>query len=418
MKRKTIIATGITAAVVVALGSGYAYSAINNRPVVGVAEVARTPLSVTVSASGSLVAARSAGVYPPAAGTVAKVLVTDGDPVAAGDTLAVMAKGPLTLALAQARAANSAARAQLDAVNSGVPTAIERTAANAALSSARSQVSTAAKNYSALLSDYRDADAAGKDLLRPALRTAETAKAQANAALKSAQAALNRLSVASRVSLARTAAKQGVQATKQAVKLAEANLAGIELTAPFAGTVRVNGVVEKGSGLTPGVAPFTVVDPTRMEFEAAVGETDIAGVAKKQPTTVTLDAFTEPFTGTVSRVQSAAETTATGSIAFPVRVAFKAGDARLFAGMSGSADIEVETIPDALAVPVESVLTAGTARTVFVLGTDGSVHSRQVTIGAATDSQVQVLSGVVAGDRVVTTGASTLTDGQQVRTQS
>ena len=34
MKRKTMVATGIAAAVVLALGGGYAYSAANSRPAI------------------------------------------------------------------------------------------------------------------------------------------------------------------------------------------------------------------------------------------------------------------------------------------------------------------------------------------------------------------------------------------------
>ena len=188
MKRKTIVATSIGAAVVLALGGGYAYSASNNSPVVGVAQATVAPLTVTVSASGSPVAAHSAGVYPPATGTVAKVLVADGATVKAGDTLAVMATGPLKLAVAQARAALSAARAQGEAVDNGVPGAIDRSAANAALSAARSQVSTAKKNYASFRDHYDSSDAAQ----RATLRTLNTARTQASAALQAAKAALNR----------------------------------------------------------------------------------------------------------------------------------------------------------------------------------------------------------------------------------
>jgi HlyD family secretion protein len=413
MKRKTIVATSIGAAVVLALGGGYAYSASNNQPVVGVARAAIAPLSVTVSASGSLVAAHSAGVYPPASGAVAKVLVADGDTVKAGDTLAEMATGPLRLAVFQARAALSAARAQGEAVSNGVPGAIDRSAASAALSAARSQVSTAKKNYASFRADYDSNDATQ----RATLRTLNTARTQASAALRAAKAALNRLSVASRVSLARTAASQGVTAASRALTLAEANLDKATLTAPFDGTVTIHGTVEKGSGLTPGVAAFTIVDPTRMEFEAAVNETDIAGVAKGQPATVTLDAFADGFTGKVVRVQASPETTSTGSVAFPVRISLESGQSRLFQGMSGSVDIAVKSIPDALTVPVEAVLTKGATKSVFVLGSDNVVHARAVTVGASTDISAQILSGLAAGDTVVTTGASALTDGQRIRTK-
>ena len=412
MKRKTIVATGVGAAVVLALGGGYAYSAANNAPVVAVAQATVAPLTVTVSASGSLVAAHSSGVYPPAAGTIAKVLVADGDTVEAGDTLAQMATGPLKLAVAQARAALSAARAQGEAISKGVPSAIDRSAASAALAAARSQVSTANLNYISFRANHD----ASNSTQRQMLRSLKTARTQASAALKAAQSALGRLSVAARVSLARTAATHGVTAASQALTQAETNLDKAGLAAPFAGTVTVHSTVEKGSGLTPGVAAFTIVDTTRMEFEAAVNETDIADIAKGEAATVTLDAFPDSFIGRVTRVQSSPETTSTGSVAFPVRVSLEAGQSRLFQGMSGSVDIAVASVPDALTVPVEAVLTRGATRSVFLLGPDNIVHGRTVSVGASTDTSAQILSGLAAGDTVVTTGASGLSDGQRVRT--
>jgi len=54
---------------------------------------------------------------------------------------------------------------------------------------------------------------------------------------------------------------------------------------------------------------------------------------------------------------------------------------------------------------------------VYVLGSDNVVHARTVTVGASTDISAQILSGLAAGDTVVTTGASALTDGQRVRTK-
>jgi HlyD family secretion protein len=417
MKRRTIVIGSIATAAVLALGGGYAWSAANSVPLVGVAPASVAPLSVTVSASGSLVPAHSAGVYPPTSGTLASVKVHDGDTVKAGDTLATMAKGALRLAVAQAKAAHTAALAEQQAVANGVPTAIERSAAGAALSAARSQVSTAGRNYAAYLDDYNDATPDEQRAMLPTLRTLRTAKATANASLKAAEASLNRLSLAGRVALARTASAQSESATADALAIAQDNLAAADLAAPFAGTVSFHGTVEKGAGVTAGVPVFTVVDPSRMEFEAQVFESDIASVDKGQAATVTLDAFAAPFTGAVTRVQASPVTTSTGTVAFPVRVSVAAGSSRLFQGMSGSADIAVKSIPDALTVPVESVLTNGDAKSVFVLGADGIVHARRVTIGASTDTATQVLSGLAAGDQVVTTGASSLADGQHVRTK-
>lgn len=417
MKRKTIVAAGVAAAVVLALGGGLAYSASSNRALVGVTSVTTQPLSVSVSASGKLVPAHRLGVYPPTSGTLATVEVRSGDAVKDGDVLARMDTAPLKLAVAQAKAAYAAALAQSETVNNSVPSGTERSAANDALSAARSQADTAAKNYADYLDDYNAAPPDQQATMLPTLRTLKSARTSANAAVKTAKAAITRLSRAAQVGKARSAASQSISAASQALKQAEQNLAQASLKAPFDGTVTFADSVEAGAGVNKGVAVFTVVDPKRMEFEAAVNETDIASVFVDQPATVTLDAFTEGFTGKVTQVQAAPQLTSTGGVAFAVRVAITSGSARLFQGMSGSADIVVQAIPEALVVPIESVVTKGTTKSVFVLDAGGVVHSRPVTIGAATDTVAQVLSGLSSGEQVVTTGASSLSDGQQVRTK-
>jgi RND family efflux transporter MFP subunit len=416
MKRSTLVAAGVTAAAVLAAVGGYAWSAANSHALVGTAAVVQGPLEVSVKASGSLVAAHALGVYPPAAGTVAKVRVTDGQAVEKGQVLAGMDRVPLRFAVEQARATRTAARAQLQAVEDGVPTAIDRSAADAALTAARSLVATSRHNYAAFAADYRDASGAEKRSMRPTLRTLRTAKAQAAASLQAAEAGFARLSTAGRVTLARRAAEQAVTAAERALTIAQAHLDGSELTAPITGTVAFVGTVEHGSGLVPGVAAFTVTDPGGLAFDAAVDQDDVAAVATDQPVTLSLDSYpTRAFTGAVTRVAAAAETTSTGGVAFAVRIGFEAGDARLLQGMTGSVGIVVEQLEEVLTVPVESVVAAGDSQVVFVVGDDSVVQRRPVRIGASTDAAVQVLSGVAAGDLVVTTGATGLVDGQQVR---
>jgi HlyD family secretion protein len=417
MKRRTVIAIGVATAVVAAIGGGVAYSAANNRPLVGVTTVATTTLDVTVSAPGSLVPAHSSGVYPPTSGTLASVQVRDGAAVKAGDVLASMDVTPLKLAVSQAKAAYAQALAQSESVTNAVPSSAERSAANQAVSAAKSQADTASKNYADYLDAYNAASPADQATMVSTLRTLKSAKAAADAAVKTASATVTKLSRAARVSQARSAASQSISAASQALKLAEHNLAKAQLTAPFDGTVTMAASVEPGAGVTAGVPVFTVVDPTRMEFEAAVNETDIASVQTGQAASVTLDAFNDPFTGKVTAVQSAPQQTSTGGVAFGVRIGFDAANSRLFQGMSGSADITTKSITDALVVPVEAVVTKGTAKTVFVLDAGGVAHARTVTVGASTDTSVQILTGLSVGEQIVTTGASGLADGQQVRTQ-
>lgn len=352
MKRSTLIAGGVALALVLAAGGGYAYSLANARSTVGVASVAVEALSVTVSASGTVDAATQQGVHPATSGSLAGVTVKDGDQVAKGDTLATLDDRPLKLAVTQAESSLAAAKA--------------------ALTAARAQQKLVEDKYSIRLEKQAAAEAI-------------------------------------------TAAEQTVTTARSILTHAKRELAAATITAPFAGVVTVPDTTQPGGGVNPATALMTVVDTSSVEFVAAVDESDIAAVAVDQPVSIVLDSAPDtPFAGKVTSVRTTSITTATGGIAFPVRIAFDPGEARVFLGMSGSADLTVQSIPDALTVPIESVITAGTDRHVFVIGTDGVAHATTVTIGAQTDTRAQVLTGLKAGDQVVTTGATTLTDGQRV----
>ena len=352
MKRATLITGGIVLAAVLAAGGGFAYSAANSRTSVGTAQVVSEPLSVVVSASGTVDAARSVGVFPAVGGTLVSLVVKDGQVVAKGDALGKLDSAPLKLAVTQAKAA--------------------LTQAKAALTAARAQRVLVNDKYSV-------------DLEKRAAREAVDA------------------------------ATQGVTAAERVLKQAEANLAGVSLTAPIAGMVSLPSSTEAGMGVTPSAALLWVVDDAELQFVAAVDESDIAAVTTGKPATITLDSYAgQPFTGTVSSVRATPVTAATGGIAFPARISFDPGEARVFLGMSGSAELETEAIADAVTVPIESVLTEGAQRHVFTVDAEGVARKVIVTVGAETDTRAQVLDGVAVGDRVVTTGAGTLVDGQKV----
>lgn len=352
MKRSTAIAGGVVLALVLAAGGGYAYSVANSRTTVGTAQAAVEELSVTVSASGTVAAARQRGVHPAVAGSIASVAVKDGEEVRKGATLVTLDDRPLSLAVTQAKSSVQAAEA--------------------ALTSARAQQKLVEDKYS--------------------IRLEKQASAQAV-----------------------TAAERALATAKQVLAQAERELAGATLTAPFDGVVTVPDSTEPGAGVSPATPVVTVVDTSSLEFVAAVDESDIGSVAAAQPASIVLDSAPDtPFTGQVGSVRSTPVTTATGGIAFPVRIGFDPGGTRVYLGMSGSADLTVKSIPDALTVPIESVITAGADRYVFVVSADGIVHRTAVTVGAQTDSRAQILTGLTAGDQVVTTGATSLTDGQRV----
>jgi multidrug efflux pump subunit AcrA (membrane-fusion protein) len=67
-----------------------------------------------------------------------------------------------------------------------------------------------------------------------------------------------------------------------------------------------------------------------------------------------------------------------------------------------------------LAVPVTAVRENGQLQSVFVV-TGGLAHTRLVTLGERHDGQIEVLSGLENGDRIIAPVPAGLTDGDSVQ---
>lgn len=106
-------------------------------------------LSVTVSASGAVEADDKVDLYPPTAGTLASVEVTEGQRVTAGTLIATMDTAPIEVQLAQAEAAYAGALAQRDTVAKTAPGTADRNAAQAAVNAAWSAYEIANAQYEA-----------------------------------------------------------------------------------------------------------------------------------------------------------------------------------------------------------------------------------------------------------------------------
>jgi cobalt-zinc-cadmium efflux system membrane fusion protein len=96
----------------------------------------------------------------------------------------------------------------------------------------------------------------------------------------------------------------------------------------------------------------------------------------------------------------------TGSLrTAPVYIALDSDDVTVRAGMFARASISLPAT-DAIVLPAEAVLIEDGVKTiVYVKKAEGQYVARSVEVGPSIGGKVQILSGLVAGDEVVTTGA-------------
>jgi len=213
--------------------------------------------------------------------------------------------------------------------------------------------------------------------------------------------------------VARNGAEQQYQALLAArarAAVAQKAVADTVVRAPFSGVVGER-LVSVGDYVTRGtkVAAVMRIDPLRVEL--TVPEQYVSAVAAGSEVTFEVDAYPgETFTGQVRYVSPSvkAETRA-----LMLEAVVPNPSSRLKPGFFATARIEQAARPNGILIPAAAVRTvSGTAR-VFVVAGDRA-EERVIMTGQAVGDQVEITSGLAAGERVVTEGLNQMVDGVRV----
>jgi multidrug efflux system membrane fusion protein len=105
-------------------------------------------------------------------------------------------------------------------------------------------------------------------------------------------------------------------------------------------------------------------------------------------------------------------TATTGTV--QVKASFANTARRLWPGAFVSLRLPIETVPDALVVPLVAAQQGPAGSYVFLAKEDNTVEQRPVTLGAVTRTEAVVRDGLAPGDRVVTSGGQRLSVGTRI----
>ena len=172
----------------------------------------------------------------------------------------------------------------------------------------------------------------------------------------------------------------------------------LTLVAPFDGVVMEKMVVA-GQSVMPGMKLYRLANLSTVWVEGEVFEQDLALIRVGAPVRVELTAYPgQTLTGRVAFVWPVVdEQSRTGK----VRVALANAKGLIKPGMYATLLFDATVGRDALSLPAEAVVLTGERNLVFVVGKDGALEPRQVTLGARAGDRIQVLDGVAEGERVV-----------------
>ena len=208
---------------------------------------------------------------------------------------------------------------------------------------------------------------------------------------------------------------EAIQSAAESLRSAELNMDNLQeamnnytITSPISGTI-IEKNAKAGDALTAGADLCTIYDLSYLEMTLNVDELEILSIKEGQTVTITADAISDrTFTGVVTSV-SAAGTTTGGTTTYPVTIRIDdTGD--LLPGMNATAEIEVSSASNALAVPNGSVVRGN-----YVLVTkdspsaanavqdmtapDGYVYVK-ITTGTSDNDSIEVTGGLQEGDTI------------------
>lgn len=208
-----------------------------------------------------------------------------------------------------------------------------------------------------------------------------------------------------------------VQKAQEALDEAETTLGEYYITAPFSGTISAvpANVGDQASG---GTTIATIVT-TQQYADLSLNEVDAAKIQLGDKATLTFDALPNlTLTGAVAQINPVGTVTQ-GVVTYDVRVGFDAQNSQVKAGMSVNADIQTAVAENVLTVPSSAIKTQNGASyvqafippiassTVAAGGSQGiasavAPQNVPIQIGITDDTNTQVLSGLTAGEQIVT----------------
>jgi membrane fusion protein (multidrug efflux system) len=221
------------------------------------------------------------------------------------------------------------------------------------------------------------------------------------------------------------AAQQGLEVAQQIDPAEAASMAravkrysqgaGIAVKAPEAGVVSQR-LVSSGQMVNDLDPLADLIDPKSLYVEAVVPMDDISRVRPGMSATVT--SALEPGVDFPARVAALSPNFTQGAAATSSARLELLGPRKISeAGAPVEIRLTIKSAPDAIVIPSAALFedAANDTYYVFVAGPDAKAHRTTVAVGIRTPQEVQITSGLTAGQLVITSGGYALSDGLKLK---
>ncbi len=205
--------------------------------------------------------------------------------------------------------------------------------------------------------------------------------------------------------------RTALEAARARVAAQRATVADRVIRAPFDGVLGLR-LVSDGTLVTPGTPITTLDDVSLIKLDFTFPESALSQLAVGQRVSARSDAWPDTvFEGTIATIDSRVDP---ATRAVMVRAEIPNSDGKLRPGMLLDVGVE-RAARETIAIPELALQQSGTNASVFRVEAGNKVKQVPVKIGARRRGEVEIVSGLKAGDRIVVDGTVKLRDGSAIQ---
>lgn len=191
--------------------------------------------------------------------------------------------------------------------------------------------------------------------------------------------------------------------TQSQSQLIQAQIAKTSVRAPFSGKIGLRSI-SPGTYITPTILVANLVNLSKLKITFSIPEKYATQVKLNSNVSFTVTGSTEKFSAQVYAIEPSVDV---NTRTLQVRAIAENSNGKLLAGTYANVELPLEIIKDAIVIPTEAIVPVQKGKKVFI-SDNGKAKEILVETATRTDSSILILSGIKAGDTIITSGVMSL----------
>ena len=198
-------------------------------------------------------------------------------------------------------------------------------------------------------------------------------------------------------------ARADLKSAQAQSQLIRAQIAKTVVRAPFSGRIGLRSI-SPGTYITPVILVAKLVNTGKLKITFSIPEKYASQVKTNTYISFTVSGSTEKYTAKVYAIEPEV---AVATRTLQVRAIAENKNGKLLPGTFADVELPLDIIKDAIVVPTEAIIPVQNGKKVFI-SSNGQAKEIMIETATRTDASILVLSGLKAGDTIITSGVMSL----------